>query len=77
MTLEAGVEPDRFDALVEQLRELGEIRSISVQQKDRTAEFRRLNAQRQSLRKYLETVPKLRGGKVASVEDELKLEQKT
>jgi hypothetical protein len=76
LTLQVGVHPDRFDALVDQLREIGHLDSISVTQRDRTAELRRLHAQRQSLKKHLEAVRKLRGGKNPSVEDELKVEQK-
>jgi hypothetical protein len=76
ITLEIGIHPDRFDDLVEELRQVGQLQSISVQQRDRTDEFRRLHAQRKSVQQYLEAVRKLRGGKVASLEDELKLEQK-
>jgi hypothetical protein len=76
ITLEIGVHPDRFDSLVEQLRQVARLRSVNVQQRDRTGEFRRLNAQRQSLKKYLESVLKLRGAKSASIDDQLKLEQR-
>jgi hypothetical protein len=76
LVLEVGVHPDQFDALVEKLRQVGSLESVSVQQRDRTAEFRRLHAQRQSLRKHLEAVQKLRGGKNPSIEDELKVEQR-
>jgi hypothetical protein len=77
LTLAVGVTPDKFDALVEQLRQIAHLESFSVQQRDRTGEFRRLHAQRQSLKKYLEAVQKLRSAKAPlSVEDALKLEQK-
>jgi hypothetical protein len=76
LTLEIGVPPDRFDGLVAVLRQVGQLQSVSEQQQDRTGEFRRLNAQRQSLKKYLEAVQKLRGIKAASVDDELRLEQR-
>jgi hypothetical protein len=71
------VDPEKFDALVEQLRGIGRLESISVQQRDRTGEFRKLHAQRQSLQKYLAAVVKLRAAnKAVSVDDALKLEQK-
>lgn len=76
ITVEIGVHPDKFDALVEKLRQIGQLESISVQQRDRTGEFRRLHAQRQSLKKYLETVMKLRGVNNPSIDDTLKIEQK-
>jgi hypothetical protein len=56
LTLEIGVHPDQFDALVEDLRRVARLESVSVQQRDRTGEFRRLHAQRQSLKKHLEAV---------------------
>jgi hypothetical protein len=76
ITVEIGVHPDKFDALVEKLRQVGQLESISVQQRDRTGEFRRLHAQRQSLKKYLESVMKLRGVNNPSIDDTLKIEQK-
>jgi hypothetical protein len=76
LAMEIGVHPDRFDELVEDLRTIGSLESISVQQLDRTGDFRRLHAQRQSLKKYLESLLKLRGVKAPSIEDTLKLEQR-
>src|SRR5205085_4323232 len=76
LTLEIGVHPDRFEGLVDQLRQVAHLESVSVQQRDRTGEFRRLHAQRQSLKAHLEAVQKLRGRQNPTVEDELKLEQK-
>ncbi|MCI0465172.1 MAG: DUF4349 domain-containing protein [Gemmataceae bacterium] len=76
LRLEIGVHPDKFDALVEQLRQIARLESVSVQLRDRTTEFRRLHAQRQSLKKHLESVLKLRGGKTTSIDEQLKVEQK-
>jgi hypothetical protein len=76
LAMEIGVHPDRFDALVEQLRTIGTLESVSVQQLDRTGDFRRLHAQRQSLKKHLESLLKLRGAKAPSIEDTLKVEQR-
>jgi Domain of unknown function (DUF4349) len=76
ITVEIGVHPDKFDALVAKLRGTGRLESISVQQRDRTGEFRRLSGQRQALKKYLQSVLKLRDVKAPSIDDALKLEQK-
>jgi hypothetical protein len=76
LAMEIGVHPDRFDELVEQLRTIGTLESVSVQQLDRTGDFRRLHAQRQSLKKHLESLLKLRGAKAPSIEDTLKVEQR-
>ena len=76
VSLEIGVHPDKFDALVEDLRGIARLESVGVQQRDRTGEFRRLHAQRQSLKKHLEAVQKLRGTANPTIEDQLKVEQK-
>jgi hypothetical protein len=76
LVLEISVPTDEFDALLGKLQRIGQLQSISVQKRDRTNEFRQLDAQRQSLKQYLASVLKLRGGKQGSIEDELKLEQK-
>jgi hypothetical protein len=76
LTLEIGVPPDKFDDLVEALREIGHLDSVSVQQRDRTGDFRRLHAQRLALKKHQESVLKLRGAGKGSVDDALKVEQK-
>ena len=59
LTLEVGVSPDKFDALVERLQRIGRLESLRVEQRDLTGEFRQLAARRQSLKKNLETVNKL------------------
>jgi Domain of unknown function (DUF4349) len=74
--IEIGVHPDKFDDLLDKLRGVGHLSSITIEQKDRTGEFRKLHAQRQSLKQYLATITALRAGKNASLEDALKLEQK-
>lgn len=76
VVIEIGVNPEKFDALVEKLRKIANLSSISVEQKDRTSEFRKLYAQRQSLKKYLEAMTKLREGKNITFDDSLRLEQK-
>src|SRR5262249_37355639 len=76
LALEVGVAPEKFDDLVAQLRQIGHLDTVNVQQRDRTAEFRRLHTQRQALKKHQETIMKLRGVAQPSLEDTLKLEQK-
>src|SRR4051812_19962003 len=71
-----GVPPAKFDGLLEQLRQIAYLHSITVGQKDRTSYFRRINAQRQSAKMHFEAVLKLREAKPASIDDALKLEQK-
>src|SRR5262249_24925758 len=68
-TIEIGVHPDKFDDLVADLRGIASLATVSVEQKDRTSEFRKLHAQRQSLKKYLDSITKLREGKNPSLED--------
>src|SRR5262249_17422679 len=53
--------PEHFDGLLDELSRVGQLGSISVVQQDRTGEFRRLHAQRQSLQKHQEALLKLRG----------------
>ncbi len=76
LLLEVGVPPEEFDAVVERLQKVGHLDSISVQRRDRTGEFRKLNAQRQSLQKHLEAIKQLRGKTNAAFDDQLRLEQK-
>jgi hypothetical protein len=76
LALGIAVHPDRFDALLREMSSVGHLGSILVQQQDRTGEFRRLHAQRQSLRKHQDALLKLRGAKNLTVEEALKVEQK-
>jgi hypothetical protein len=76
VTLEIGVNPERFDELVAKLQTIAKLSSITVEQKDRTGEFRTLHAKRQSLKNRLASILKLTEGKNPSLEDALKLEAK-
>jgi hypothetical protein len=76
VTLEIGVNPERFDDLVATLQTIGKLSSITVEKKDRTGEFRNLFAKRQSLKNRLAAILKLTEGKNPSLEDALKLEAK-
>lgn len=74
--LALGIQPGRFDALMNQLRGVGRLESVSVQQRDRTDEFQRLHAQRQSLEKHHAAVLQLREAKNLSIDDTLRLEER-
>jgi hypothetical protein len=76
LALGISIRPEKFDALLHALTEIGQVGAITVQQHDRTTEFRRLHAQRQSLKKYQEAILKLRASDKLTVEEALKLEQK-
>ncbi len=76
LTLEIGVHPEKFDALVDKLRTIASLSTITVEQNDRTSEFRTLHAKRQSIKKHHEAIVELRKGKYGSLEDALRLEGK-
>lgn len=76
LVLALGIQPSRFDALMNELRGIGRLESVSVQQRDRTDEFQRLHAQRQSLEKHQTAVLKLRETENLSIDDTLRLEQR-
>ena len=76
LTLEIGVSPEQFDALVEQLRQIAYLESVQVDQRDRSSEFRRLHGERQTRKNYLTSLLKLRDAGKPSIDDALKLEQK-
>ncbi len=76
LSIEVGVHPEKFDSLVADLRKIGTLTSIKVEQTDRTGEFRKLHAQRQSLKKYFESVMKLRNTEKLTIDDALRLDQK-
>lgn len=76
LVLGISVHPDRFDSLQQSLSKVGHVESSTVQQQDRTGEFRKLHAQRQSLKKHQDALLKLRAVEKLSVEEALKLEQK-
>src|SRR5262249_48786261 len=77
LTLEIGVAPEQFDGLVEKLRKVGHLAGLTIEQKDRTSEFRKLFAKRQSEKKNLEAIAKLREGRTLTLDEALRLEQRT
>jgi hypothetical protein len=76
LSIGIGVHPDRFDGLLQQISQVGQLVANKVQQQDRTGEFLRLHAERQSLKKHQEAIVKLLANDKLTVEEALKLEQK-
>ena len=70
------VHPDRFEELLADLKQVGHLTAIHVEQQDRTGQLRQLHAQRQSHKKHQDAVLKLRQTGKLSVEEALKVEQK-
>jgi hypothetical protein len=76
LALEISVRPERFDELTSRLRKVGHLETVSVHQRDRTDEFHHLREQAQRLKKQREEVSKVSDGRIASVEDRLRILQK-
>lgn len=75
LIMSIGIMPDRFDDLVESIKEIGNLRSFSVDKIDKTDEFRKLIAEKETLlktRAAYEAI-KERGG---DIKDLLMLEDK-
>lgn len=64
--LAIGVHPDRFDAMIAAVRRVGTLSSIQINKKDKTNEYRELNAKKESLQKTRDALLALkkRGGKI-------------
>lgn len=75
LTMTIGVIPQQFDDMVNSLRELGTLRSFTVNRVDRTDEFNSLLAQQEVLRKTRESYAALQelGG---SIQDMLLLQER-
>lgn len=75
LDLSIGVIPDRFDAVVEALKELGRLQSFTVQKIDKTDEYRSMMAEMETLEKTRASYAALKeaGG---DIQDLLLLEEK-
>lgn len=75
LVMAIGVMPDKFDDLVESVKEIGNLRSFSVDKVDKTDEFRKLMAEKETLLKSRQAYEaiKERGG---DIRDLLMLEDK-
>ena len=69
LRLSVGVDPEKFDALIEDARKIGELADIQITKADKTNEYRNLNAKRVSQEKYRAALNALkgRGGKVTEL----------
>ena len=76
LALEISVRPENFDDLTGRLRKVGRLEAVSVHQRDRTDEFRRLREQQQWLKQQRDAVSKAGEGRSASIEDRLRILQK-
>jgi len=64
LTMAVGVMPEHFDDVVEEMRAVGDIQSVTVNKVDKTAEFRSLLAEQETLTKTKESYIEMkeRGG---------------
>lgn len=75
LTISIGVMPDNFDQLVETVKTIGNLRSVSVNKVDKTDEFRLLVAEQETLRKSREAYEAIKA-KGGDIQDLLMLEDK-
>lgn len=75
LEMSIGVMPDKFDVFVDQIQNIGEVKSFNVNKVDKTNEYRELMAQKETLQKSIDsyTEMKARGGEI---KDLLLLEEK-
>jgi len=66
LNIALGVIPDKFDATIEQLKKIGTVKRIQIDKKDKTNDYKKLEAKRVSLQKARESLIALKqvGGDV-------------
>ena len=66
LNIALGVIPDKFDNIIEQLKNIGTVKRIQIDKKDKTNEYKKLEAKRVSLQKARESLMALKqsGGEV-------------
>ena len=66
LNIALGVIPDKFDNIIEQLKKIGTVKRIQIDKKDKTNEYKKLEAKRVSLQKARESLMSLKqsGGEV-------------
>ena len=66
LNIALGVIPDKFDEIIEQLKKIGTVKRIQIDKKDKTNEYKKLEAKRVSLQKARESLTSLKqsGGTV-------------
>ncbi|HHC73960.1 MAG TPA: DUF4349 domain-containing protein, partial [Thiothrix sp.] len=62
LNIALGVVPDKFDAVIEQLKKIGQPKSIQIDKKDKTNEYKTLEAERLSLQKAREALLEIKQG---------------
>ncbi|MDX1958760.1 MAG: DUF4349 domain-containing protein [Leptospiraceae bacterium] len=70
-----GVNPERFDEMILELKKIGRITAIQINKTDKTNEFRELNAEREALAKTISALRSLKG-KGGKIEEFIQLENK-
>lgn len=60
LNMALGVKPDKFDMIIEALRNIGSLKSIQIDKNDKTNEYKKLEAERVSLQKARDTLLELR-----------------
>ena len=66
LNIALGVIPDKFDDIIEKLKKIGKVKRIQIDKKDKTNEYKKLEAKRVSLQKARESLISLKqsGGTV-------------
>lgn len=75
LTMTIGVMPDRFDATVESIKNIGDIQSFAVNKVDKTDEYKSLVAEQETLKKTRDSYAAIKE-KGGSIQDLLLLEDK-
>jgi len=60
LNIALGVVPDKFDSIIKMLREIGKLKHIQIDKKDKTNEYKKLEAKRVSLQKARESLLELK-----------------
>jgi hypothetical protein len=77
LLLGIGVQPDKFDEMVLELKKIGKIESIQINKSDKTSEFSDLNAKKNSLFKARESLVNLKNrASSGKIEELINLEDK-
>ena len=75
LQLQIGVPPDAFDALYQKLADIGTVQSKQITKKDKTNEYKELNAKKASLEKILRSLNELKS-KNGKIEEFISLENR-
>ncbi|MBP7284178.1 MAG: DUF4349 domain-containing protein [Leptospiraceae bacterium] len=70
-----GVNPDKFDEMILEIKKIGKLESIQIHKTDKTNEYRNLNAQRESLEKTRAALISFKG-KGGKIDELINLENK-